>query len=406
MDSLTEMYKVGKGPSSSHTVGPYRVIKKYIEYYPTIARMEVTLFGSLSLTGKGHHTDRAMMSAAEDKKVKVEVIWDYIHTPEHPNTLEVQGFDAKGNKLPVMRAHSVGGGSIEIIDDPHPVDINVYPHNNFKEIRQWCTKKNLTLVDYVKEFDPIGWQWLPKVWETMVKSVENGIPNNDNFRGEVQITKKAKIILDNLNNRKEYPESHLYAMAYAYAVSELNVMGGDVVTAPTLGSAGIIPAVFYYAWKNRHIPLEKIYEALAIAGIVGNCFKHNGSIAGATGGCQAEVGVACSMAAAGYCHLLGGNLKEIEASSIIAMEHHLGMTCDPILGYVYSPCIERNGAVCMHAISSAEQSILTNGLHDIFDLDDIVAVELQTGKDMKEEYRETGLGGLAKRYNEKYPKGR
>jgi L-serine dehydratase len=236
----------------------------------------------------------------------------------------------------------------------------------------------------------------------MKKCVEHGLDDNEHFSDVIKITKKAKIIMNNLKNRNQHKESHLFAMAYAYGVAELNVMGGEMVTAPTLGSAGVIPGVFYYAYKNRDFEEEKIYEALAIAGLVGNCFKHNGSIAGATGGCQAEIGVACAMAAAGYCHLLGGTLKEIEAAAIIAMEHLLGLTCDPILGYVYSPCIERNGALCIRGINAAEQSILTNGLHDIFDLDDIVAVELQTGKDLKDGYRETGKGGLALRYSEKY----
>ena len=400
MDSLIEMYKIGKGPSSSHTVGPFRITKKYLQYYPSVKLLRVTLYGSLALTGKGHHTDRAIAFAAEGRKV--EIIWDINTVPEHPNTMEIHGFEDNGKQLPIMRAHSVGGGSIEIVNDPHPVDVNVYPHNNFSQIRMWCINNNKSLVDYVKEFDKIGWESLPSVWETMSKSVENGLQDNDMFGKEIKITKKAKIVYNNLKNGHYDANSPLYAAAYAYAAAELNVLGGDVVTAPTLGSAGIIPSVMYYAWKHRGYSLEKIYEALAIAGIVGNCYKHNGSIAGATGGCQAEIGVSCSMAAAGYCYLIGGKLSEIEAAAIIAMEHHLGMTCDPVLGYVYSPCIERNAAVCLRAIDAAELAILTNGLHDIFDLDDIVDVELKTGNDLKEEYRETSQGGLSKCYRNKY----
>ena len=400
MESLIEMYKIGKGPSSSHTVGPFRIMKKYIQYYPNVKSLTVHLYGSLALTGKGHHTDSAIISAAEGRNV--QVIWDVTSIPEHPNTMEIHGVQANGIELPKMRAHSIGGGSIEIVDDPHPVNIEVYPHNNFKQIREWCIDNNKTLVDYVKKFDKIGWESLPRIWATMSKSVLEGLEDNNKFASVIKITKKAKIVYDKLKNGNYDHKSPLYAMAYAYAVSELNVMGGEVVTSPTLGSAGVIPSVLYYAWKHKGYELEKIYEALAVAGIVGNCFKHNGSIAGATGGCQAEIGVACSMAAAAYCYLIGGSLKEIEAAAIIGMEHHLGLTCDPILGYVYSPCIERNGAVCLRAIISAEQSILTNGIHDIFDLDDIVAVERKTGNDLKEEYRETGKGGLSECYIQKY----
>ena len=402
MQTLREMYKIGKGPSSSHTVGPCRITKKYIQYYPSVNSMRVHLYGSLAITGKGHHTDKAIESAAEGKKV--EVVWDYTTRTEHPNTMKIEGFEKDGKPLPPMTAVSIGGGSIQIKNDPYPEKLDVYPQDYFAQIKKWCVSNKKSLVQYVKHFDKEGYDFLTTVWKAMKKTVIDGINDTEPFHGPIKLAKKANMVMKNIKKAKLPKDSLEYVMAYAYGVAEQNVQGKDMVTSPTLGSAGIVPSVMYYAQVNKKIPEKKIIEALAVAGVVGNCYKKNGSVAGATGGCQAEIGVSCSMAAAGYCHLLGGNIEEIEAAAIIGMEHHLGLTCDPLLGYVYSPCIERNAAIAVRAITSAEQSMITKGVHNIFTLDDIVDVEKCTGADLKSIYRETSLGGLAKIYQQRMQK--
>lgn len=402
METLCEMYKISKGPSSSHTVGPYRIIKKYIKYYPSTAEMKVKLFGSLAITGKGHHTDKAIEDAADGRKV--EIIWDYTTHVDHPNTMKILGFESDGKPLSQITAKSIGGGSIEILNDPKPEKLEVYPQINFAQIKDWCISHKKTLVDYVKHFDKKGFGHLTEVWQAMKKTVIDGINDTTPFTESIKITKKANLVLNNIKKTKEKLNSLMYVMAYAYGVSEQNVQGKSMVTSPTLGSAGIIPAVMYYASVNKKISDRKILEALAVAGVIGNCFKTNGSIAGATGGCQAECGVSCAMCAAGYCYLLGGNFEEIESAAIIAMEHHLGLTCDPIAGYVYSPCIERNAVMAVRAINAAQQSMITNGIHDLFTLDDLVEAEKCTGADLKINYRETSLGGLAKIYQLKESK--
>lgn len=402
MQTLCEMYKIGKGPSSSHTVGPFRIVKKYIKYYPDVDKLRVHLYGSLAITGKGHHTDLSIESAADGKKV--EIVWDYTTKTEHPNTLKIEGFEKDGKPLPPMIAFSIGGGSILIKNDPYPEKLDVYPHTKFAQVSKWCTTHKKNLVEYVKHFDKQGYKHLTDVWKAMKKTVIDGINDTEPFNGPIKIEKKANIVMKNIKKAKLPKDSMEYVMAYGYAVAEQNVLGKDMVTSPTLGSAGIIPAVLYYANVNKKFSESKIIEALAVAGVIGNCYKLNGSVAGATGGCQAEIGVSCSMAAAAYCYLLGGNLQEIEIAAIIAMEHHLGLTCDPLLGYVYIPCIERNATIAPRAISAAHQSLITNGRRNVFSLDDIVDVEKCTGSDLKDIYRETSLGGLAKIYEQRFSK--
>lgn len=400
METLSEMYRIGRGPSSSHTIGPYRIMQWYIDNFKNVKKFKVILYGSLSLTGRGHQTDVSLKEAVGDRDI--EIIWDLETVPDFPNTMDVIGYDENGKEMEKITAYSIGGGAIKIKDHELPKDINVYPQKNFKEIKRWCKLHHKSLLDYVKHYDGKVFDYLKKVWETMKQSILTGLEMKGNFKKPIFLSKKARLVIDNIKKHKLPEDSIYYAMAYGYAVGEVNVMHGTVVTAPTLGSAGLIPAVLYWAYKNKGYSEDKIIDALAVAGVVGNCFKTNGSIAGATGGCQAEIGSACSMAAAAYTFLRGYNIEYIEAAAIIAIEHHLGLTCDAILGHVYSPCIERNAAIAMRAILAADQSILTNGLHQIFDLDEIIEVQRQTGADLKEEYRETGLGGLSLMWKRKH----
>ncbi|WEK83252.1 MAG: L-serine ammonia-lyase, iron-sulfur-dependent, subunit alpha [Mycoplasma sp.] len=404
METLSELYRIGLGPSSSHTIGPYRIIKHYLKKYPNTKSFDVYLYGSLALTGKGHQTDVSLIEAAgKDKPVKV--FYDIKKKVDHPNTMDVIGYDQNQKPLGTMTGVSTGGGAIEIKGEPYDNSINVFPHHNFNEIKAWCKENKKNLVDYVQHFDPNGFKHLDEVWEVMKQSILDGLSHSGMFDGVIKLSRKAKLALNNIKKAKLPTDSIYYAMAYGYAVAEINVMHGKLVTAPTLGAAGILPAVLYYCEYNLKFSSKKIIEALAVAGVIGNCFKHNGTIAGATGGCQAEQGSACSMAAAAYCYLMNGDLDLIEASAIIAIEHHLGLTCDPILGHVYSPCIERNAQLAMRAIISYGQALLTNGKHELFDLDDVILVQKHTGEQMHSDYKETGLGGLSWMWKKKnnYP---
>ncbi len=402
METLKQMYRIGLGPSSSHTIGPSRIMKWYISQFPTVKSFKVILYGSLALTGKGHLTDIALKETVGDRLL--EIVWDVKTQPKFPNTMEVIGYDANLNELPKITGLSIGGGAIEIEGYDVNSENEVYPQKNFKEIKDWCKEHNASLVDYVKHFDKEGYEYLKEPWEKMKNSIQEGLKHSGPFNGPIKLSRKAKMIYDNLQKENERKDSIFYCMAYAYAVAEINVEHGVVVTGPTLGSAGIIPSVLYWAMVNKGFSEDKIIDALAVAGAVGNCFKANGSIAGATGGCQAEIGTACAMAAAAIAYLFGADIETIETAAIIAIEHHLGLTCDAILGYVYSPCIERNGAISMRAIMAAKQAMLINGTHEIFDLDDIVIVQKRTGDDLLPAYCETGLGGLSLRWKEKYKK--
>lgn len=426
MESLTELYKIGRGPSSSHTIGPFRATKWFLENFPNARKMDVTLYGSLALTGKGHQTDVSILEAVDtfnksnvfDSKITTNIKFDYKTNCDFPNTMDIVGYDKNGKLIKKVTFKSIGGGSIEIVGYPSPVDSNVYPQKNFQEIKEWCNKNNKTLIDFVKNFDPKGYEYLKEVWEMMKASVNEGLTNKTEFNFEgLRFKRKTFIIKKNLTEKntpydklcKTFPnlykkDSVFNAILYGYAVAEINSLHGRLVTAPTLGSAGIIPGILYYAHKCLNIPDEKIIECLAIAGVIGNAFKTNGSIAGATGGCQAEVGVAVSMGAAAFNYLINGHdIDCIEYAAIIGMEHHLGLTCDPVGGAVIAPCIERNGCGAMRAISSATHAILVGGSKNaIFTLDDEIKVELKTGKDLKVAYRETSKGGLAKEYRMKF----
>lgn len=390
MESLRELYKIGRGPSSSHTIGPERICKRVLNEYDA-DHYKVYLYGSLSLTGKGHLTDKVI----EDILPNVEVIFGLDSSIEHPNTMDVEVF--KGTKLLSRdRYYSIGGGSILKKGESRKEVNHVYPHKNFDEIKEYCIENNMRLYEYVYQFEDKKIKtFLEKIWNQMKESINLGLHTEGILPGELEVDRKARQLLYN-QTQKSSNELRLVS-AYAYAVSEVNASSGTVVTAPTCGASGVLPSVLYYLRDIYKFSDLKIIDALATAGIIGNVIKHNASISGAEAGCQAEVGTACSMAASAHSELFNNNLDNIEYAAEIALEHHLGLTCDPIKGYVQIPCIERNAVGAHRAINASELASLLMGSRKI-SFDTVVHTMMETGRDLNEHYRETSIGGLAKHY--------
>ena len=393
MRSIRELYKIGNGPSSSHTMGPKKACELIKEEY-NAERYLVKLYGSLSMTGKGHLTDKVIRRTLKN----VEVIFSQEAISEHPNTMD---FFMYNGDIPIgyERFYSIGGGVVRKKGEDPKELIKIYPHKYFKEIRKYCEEFNLELHDYVYKFEDENFKdYLRLIWRTMSKSVDDGLIITGLLPGMLNVERKAKRILNRVKfSSSRHVNKTQLASAYAYAVSENNASGGEIVTAPTCGASGVLPGVLYYAQEKYNFHEDELLNSLAVAGLIGNIVKHNASISGAEAGCQAEIGTACSMAAAAVSALMKSDIDTLECSAEIAMEHHLGLTCDPILGYVQVPCIERNGVAAMRAINAAELSELIGDNRKIsFDM--VVATMLQTGKDLKESYRETAEAGLAAYY--------
>ena len=397
MQPLKELFKIGNGPSSSHTMGPKRATEIFKNKNKDADYFKVILYGSLALTGKGHLTDYIIKKTLEGYKVDIE--FDYeTECPIHPNTFDIFAYK-DGNLLNNWRVYSVGGGTFKIegkkdIDYP-----SIYKETCFGEIKKVCEEKNIDLYEYVKsvEGEDID-DFLKEIWESMQKTIEEGLSKEGMIHGKLNLERRAKSILE-----KEVPDETFdlrqarLLSAYAYATNEENATGGIMVTAPTCGASGVLPAVLYYMKKEYNVEDSLIIKALAVAGIIGNVVKKNASISGAECGCQAEVGTACSMAAAACSYIKGLNIEKIENSAEIAMEHHLGLTCDPIYGYVQIPCIERNAVAAMRAIDATKLAMLTSRQRKI-SFDVVVETMYETGKDLQSHYRETSEGGLAKKY--------
>lgn len=397
MKSLRELYKIGNGPSSSHTMGPKKAVRLFEKKHPELDEIKVYLYGSLALTGKGHLTDAVIKNTI--KSCKVEVIFDLdMDCDIHPNTFDIEGYK-NGEVVDKWRVYSIGGGSIKIEGENERDSKDIYDLKYYKDIKKYCEDKNISLYDYVLENEDSDFvNFLKRVWEVMKASVETGLTKEGIIPGKLKLDRRSKFIYES-NIENEQPDMKRTRMlsSYAYAVTENNASGEEIVTAPTCGACGVVPAVLYYSYKQENYSEERILEALAVAGIVGNIVKENASISGAECGCQAEVGTACSMAAAARMYLIGGNLTQIENAAEIAMEHHLGLTCDPIYGYVQIPCIERNAVAAMRAVDAANLSkIIPSNRKISFDV--VVETMYETGKDLKEHYRETSEGGLAKKY--------
>lgn len=401
MKSIRELYRIGTGPSSSHTMGPRKAALQFAQANPDAARFEVTLYGSLAATGRGHLTDVAITESLSPV-APVEILWQpQVFLPRHPNGMLFRSLDTDGKELSTQTVYSIGGGEIVIEGSDTGSSPEVYGMNTLTEILQWCENTGRTYWEYVEQCEgPEIWDYLAQVWTTMCAAVERGIDREGVLPGPLGLRRRAATYHVRASGYKSNLQSRGLVFAYALAVSEENASGGEIVTAPTCGSCGVLPAVLYHLKKSRDFSDSRIYRALATAGLIGNIVKHNASIAGAEVGCQGEVGVACAMAAAAANQLFGGSPAQIEYAAEMGLEHHLGMTCDPVCGLVQIPCIERNAYAAARALDANLYSAFTDGIHRV-SFDRVVEVMKQTGHDLPSIYKETAEGGLARTWNNK-----
>lgn len=399
MKSIKELYRIGTGPSSSHTMGPRRAAEMFLERNQDATSFNVILYGSLAATGKGHLTDVAILDVLE-RHAPVNLEWEpKTFLPYHPNGMNFKAFDANGTLLEDWTVFSVGGGALEE-EGKHSESPDVYDMQKAMDIVRWCRKNGRTMWEYVEQCEgPEIWDYLREVWRVMREAVERGIVAEGVLPGPLNLQRKAVTYNIKATGYTASLHSRGLVFSYALAVSEENAGGGVIVTAPTCGSCGVIPGVLYHLWKSRNFPEERMLRALATAGLIGNIAKHSASISGAEAGCQAEVGVACAMASAAACQLFGGSPKQIEYAAEMGLEHHLGLTCDPICGLVQVPCIERNAYAAARAMDCNIFSSFTDGTH-LVSYDRILEVMMQTGKDLPSIYRETSEGGMAKDYQQ------
>lgn len=394
MKSLKRLYKIGVGPSSSHTMGPVKATESFLDKYGNADCYRVTLFGSLAMTGKGHGTDAAIKRAFGEREV--EVVFDKESMCPHPNTMEFVAVK-KGAEIARTQYFSIGGGDIIAAGETFSEGDDVYEQNTFEQIKQYCRQNNLRLPDYAREREQGIEDYIAHVWQVMQQCVTDGLAAEGVLPGGLNVVRRAKKLLNETSDVTRHTRRDRIVAAYAFAVGEQNASGGTVVTAPTCGASGVLPAVLVYAKEQQNYSDEQIYNALLTAGIVGNVVKTSASISGAECGCQAEIGTACSMAAAALAELYGMSLDEIEYSAEVALEHQLGLTCDPVCGLVQIPCIERNAVGAMRAINAVSlATFLTDSRKMSFD--NVVRVMYETGKDISYKYRETSVGGLAKIY--------
>lgn len=393
MESLKELYRIGYGPSSSHTMGPRKAAELYREKTPKAASYEVTLYGSLAATGKGHQTDTSIMDAM--KPINVAFLWKpEIELPRHPNAMTFKAMDSKGKKLDEWTVYSIGGGAITDSEDVDPPP-SIYPKTTMNEILAWTKETGRAMWEYVEEVEGTGiYEHLKSVWKQMQASIANGIEQEGMLPGGLHLRRKASPYYVKALTFSGPLRRQIMVFSHALAVAEENASGGKVVTAPTCGSCGVLPAVLKHIGDTFELSETKILRALATAGLIGNIVKQNASISGAEVGCQGEIGTACSMAAGAAAELLGGSPSQVEYAAEMGLEHHLGMTCDPIAGLVQIPCIERNTFAAERAINCATYALLSDGRH-LITFDRIVKTMNQTGHDLPNIYKETSAGGLA-----------
>lgn len=401
MESLKELYRIGKGPSSSHTMGPQKAAKIFNEHYSDAKKIEVVLYGSLAATGRGHMTDTAIKEVfgGDDR---LNIIWQpSVFLPYHPNGMKFSAYDEGGNLCGEWTVYSLGGGALSEGDTPKWLQDShedVYEKNYLSEIMNWCNTHGRNYWEYVKENENSDiWDYLMEVWNMMKESVERGLDHEGALPGPLNIPRKAPTYYVKARGYKQSLQTRGLVYAYALAVSEENASGGTIVTAPTCGSCGVMPAVLYHLSNSHNFSDTRILHALATAGIFGNVVKTNASISGADVGCQGEVGVACAMASAAACQLFGGSPSQIEYAAEMGLEHHLGMTCDPVCGLVQIPCIERNAFAATRALDANLYAAYSDGKHSV-SFDRVVEVMKQTGHDIPSLYKETSEGGLAKDY--------
>ena len=406
MKSLRELYRIGKGPSSSHTMGPQRAAQLFLERCSNASSYEVTLYGSLAATGKGHMTDVAIEEVLHPHHT-VSIIWKpQVFLPFHPNGMKFVGRDVNGDIIDEWTVYSIGGGALSDGIDGHDElgTSEVYDLNKMSDIQSWCYDNGRSFWEYVEKCeDKEIWDYLKTIWQTMKEAILRGLDHEGVLPGPLNLPRKAATYYTKAKGYRASLQSRGLVYAYALAVSEENASGGTIVTAPTCGACGVLPAVLYHMQEAHGMSEQRILRALATAGLVGNIVKHNASISGADVGCQGEVGVACAMASAAACQLFGGSPAQVEYAAEMGLEHHLGMTCDPVCGLVQIPCIERNAFAAARALDADLYASFSDGHHSV-SFDKVVEVMRQTGHDLPSLYKETSEGGLAKGLGKKYTK--
>ncbi len=399
METIKKIYKIGYGPSSSHTMGPHKAAEMFAARTKDKAvRYRVTLYGSLAATGRGHHTDMAITRGLAPKEV--EIVWRAdIVKPFHTNGMFFEALDGQDGVVDSWLVYSIGGGYLATEDGVVPLGITpegeVYPHNTMKDIMEYIDKEGLSFWEYVEQCeDGSLWFYLEEMWQQMQQTIEEGLQDDRVIAGGLHLRSKAHQYFVRASGFKPSLQSRALVIAYALATSEQNACGAKIVTAPTCGSSGVLPAVLYHLKKNHGFGDREILRAMATAGLFANVIKHNATISGAEAGCQAEVGSACVMAAVASNQLFGGSPKQIEYAAEMAMEHNLGLTCDPLCGLVQIPCIERNAMAALRALDINIYAMMSDGRH-IISFDKVVRTMKLTGHDLPSLYKETSLGGLA-----------
>ena len=398
METIKKIYKIGYGPSSSHTMGPNRAAEMFAARTKQAACYRVTLYGSLAATGRGHHTDMAVTRGLAPKET--EIVWrPDIVKPFHPNGMLFEALDAEGGVVDTWLVYSIGGGYLSTEEGEVPLGITpegeVYPHSTMKEIMEYIDKEGLSFWEYVERCeDGSLWFYLEEMWKQMQQTIEEGLQDDRVIAGGLHLRSKAHQYFIRASAFKPSLQNRALVIAYALATSEQNACGARIVTAPTCGSSGVLPAVLYHLKKNHDFSDREILRAMATAGLFANVIKTNATISGAEAGCQAEVGSACVMAAVASNQLFGGSPKQIEYAAEMAMEHNLGLTCDPLCGLVQIPCIERNAMAALRALDINIYAMMSDGRH-IISFDKVVRTMKLTGHDLPSLYKETSLGGLA-----------
>ncbi len=398
LQTIFDVYAVGAGPSSTHSIGPQRAARRFAASLsaPPV-RVRVTLYGSLAATGRGHWTDRTLVRTLEP--IRTEVVFDAQAADlPHPNTMKFEALDAGGRPVKTWTVCSIGGGSLREAGGT-PVagaERAEYPVGNIAEALDWCRAHDRAFWQLAERTEHDLWPRLAAIWEAMRDTVRRGLHSKQIILpGTLELARRAGTTWRRAQDLQGTPRDIGRLAAFALAVAEENAAGMQVVTAPSCGAAGVLPAVLYFFKTVRRAPTRRILEALATAGLFGSSIRANATVSGAEAGCQAEIGSACSMAAAAAAQLSGATLNQIEYAAEMAMEHNLGLTCDPIEGYVQIPCIERNMNAALRAIECAAFTLLTDGRH-LVSFDDVIEVMNRTGRDLQAAYRETATGGLAR----------
>ncbi|WP_319757320.1 L-serine ammonia-lyase [uncultured Sphaerochaeta sp.] len=399
MESLRELYRIGYGPSSSHTMGPRSAAQHFLSLHADCQRFEADLYGSLAATGKGHLTDKALREVFSSAGKDVEIVWyPEIEKPFHPNALTIRSLSNTGEFIFENTYYSVGGGKIVLEGEDADQAVEVYPkaYSKMRQILDYCGDEGMQIWEFALQFEDSGiLTYMDEIWGVMCDAIERGVNAEGVLPGGLKLPRKASQFNSKAGEFTAAMGNPAFAISYALAVSEENAGGGKIVTAPTCGSCGVLPGVLYYLAKQYKFPKIRILRALLTAGIIGNVVKTNGSISGAEVGCQGEIGVACAMAGAAATQLLGGSIFQIEYAAEMGLEHHLGLTCDPMRGLVQIPCIERNALATMRSIDHCTYALLGDGRHKV-SFDSVIEVMMETGQALPSLYRETSKGGLAK----------